>query len=342
MKTSLLILCQNRLKQKALLQHQKTSGFTMIELLIGMIMAAVIITPILAFVVDVLQSDRKEGVKAATDQELEAATDFIKRDLSQAIYIYNKTGVDKIKTQLPLDATGEEPILIFWKQDFIPDVIPPLSEYEGTVGPAKDYCDDPPKDPPKDPPEPNLCDDAQVYSLVAYYLNTKQDTDKKWSTQARITRLQIRDGVKDPNQDFQDYIKNIPEAQKDNGFKPLEFTGSGALEDKMNNWTSEGAAKITQTKQVLVDYIDKSQGTELDSKYCQQVLGSEDAADAQMIGTNNGGFFACVDSKRTIAQVNIRGNALVKIQPGAAYDPTKPAYFPQKNIIVQGRGSVGQ
>jgi type II secretory pathway pseudopilin PulG len=338
MKTSLLILCQNRLKQKALLQHQKTSGFTMIELLIGMIMAAVIITPILAFVVDVLQSDRTEGVKAATDQELEAAIDFIKRDLSQAIYIYNKTGVDKIKTQLPLDEPGEEPILIFWKQDFIPDVIPPLSEYEGTVGPAKDYCDGS----SKNPPEPKPCDAAQVYSLVAYYLNTKQDTDKKWSTQARITRLQIRDGVKDPNQNFQDYIKNIPEAQKDNGFKPLEFTGSGALEDKMNNWTSEGAAKITQTKQVLVDYIDKSQGTELDSKYCQQVLGSEDAADAQMIGTNNGGFFACVDSKRTIAQVNIRGNALVKIQPGATYDPTKPAYFPQKNVIVQGRGSVGQ
>lgn len=61
-----------------------------------------------------------------------------------------------------------------------------------------------------------------------------------------------------------------------------------------------------------------------------------------MIGTNNGGFFACVDSKRTIAQVNIRGNALVKIQPGATYDSTKPAYFPQKNIIVQGRGSVSQ
>ncbi|MCB8788401.1 hormogonium polysaccharide secretion pseudopilin HpsC [Planktothrix agardhii] len=337
MKTSLLILCQNRLKQKSLLQHQKTSGFTMIELLIGMVMAAVIITPILAFVVDVLQSDRKEGVKAATDQELEAATDFIKRDLSQAIYIYNKTGVDKIKSQLPLDATGEEPILIFWKQDFIPDVIPPLSEYEGTVGPAKDYCDQ-----SKDPPPPNPCDDAQVYSLVAYYLNTDNVKDQKWSTQARITRLQIRDGVKDPNQDFQDYIKNIPEAQKDNGFKPLEFTGSGTLEDKMNNWTSEGATKITQTKQVLVDYIDKSHGTALDSTYCQQVLGSADVADAQMIGTNNGGFFACVDSKRTIAQVNIRGNALVKIQPGATYDPTKPAYFPQKNVIVQGRGSVGQ
>lgn len=337
MKTSLLILCQNRLKQKSLLQHQKTSGFTMIELLIGMIMAAVIITPILAFVVDVLQSDRKEGVKAATDQELEAATDFIKRDLSQAIYIYNKTGVEKIKTQLPLAATGEEPILIFWKQDFIPDVIPPLSKYQGTVGPAADSCDQ-----SKDPD--NSCDDAQVYSLVAYYLNTEQDEDKKWSTEARITRLQIRDGVKDPNQNFQDYIKNIPEAQKDNGFKPLEFTGSGTLEDKMNNWTSEGAAKITQTKQVLVDYIDKSQGTALDSTYCQQVLGSADVADAQMIRTNNNneGFFACVDSKRTIAQVNIRGNALVKIQPGATYDPTKPAYFPQKNVIVQGRGSVGQ
>ena len=325
MKTSLLILCQNRLKQKSLLQHQKTSGFTMIELLIGMVMAAVIITPILAFVVDVLQSDRTEGVKAATDQELEAATDFIKRDLSQAIYIYNKTGVEKIKSQLSLDEPGEEPILIFWKQDFIPDVIPPLSEYEGTVGPAKDYCDQ-----SKDPPPPNPCDDAQVYSLVAYYLNTDNVKDQKWSTQARITRLQIRDGVKDPNQDFQDYIKNIPEAQKDNGFKPLEFTGSGTLQDKMNNWTSEGADKITQTKQVLVDYIDKSQGTALDSNYCQQVLGSAKAADAQMIGTNNGGFFACVDSKRTIAQVNIRGNALVKIKPEATqYDPTKPAYFPQ-------------
>ncbi|NER06132.1 MAG: prepilin-type N-terminal cleavage/methylation domain-containing protein, partial [Okeania sp. SIO3C4] len=61
------------------------SGFTMIELLVGTIIAAIIITPLLAFVVDILNTDVREQAKTNTEQEVQSAAEYISKDLSQAV-----------------------------------------------------------------------------------------------------------------------------------------------------------------------------------------------------------------------------------------------------------------
>ena len=100
------------LKLKCFGINNKNSGFTLIELLIGMVLAILIITPLLGFMIDILDTDRKEQAKATSEQEIQAALDFIERDLQQAVYIYDRDGLTRntdtttptnsgIKNQIP-------------------------------------------------------------------------------------------------------------------------------------------------------------------------------------------------------------------------------------------------
>ncbi|MGB3402298.1 MAG: hypothetical protein WBA77_06370 [Microcoleaceae cyanobacterium] len=150
---------------------QTTEGFTMIELLIGTIMAFLIITPLLGFVVSVLNDDTKEQAKSATDFEQQAAISFISEDLGQAYYIYSDekerrlpdggtetvTEIRDIEGFLP-DVDDGEPILVFWKQQTIPNSRPlnlnTAPRLCGT-GEGENRIE---------------CDDTSVRALVAYYL----------------------------------------------------------------------------------------------------------------------------------------------------------------------------
>ena len=94
MKTLLHLLLKIRLENKSPKLAQNISGFTMIELLVGTIIAFLLITPLLSFVVNILNTDVKEAIKTTTEQELQAAVDYIEQDLSQAIYIYAPESFD--------------------------------------------------------------------------------------------------------------------------------------------------------------------------------------------------------------------------------------------------------
>ena len=85
----LLLLAQKQLKSKA----ENAAGFTLIELLVAMIIAALVLTPLLGFMINILQTERREGAKANAAQELQSAADFISRDLEQAVYIYDADGL---------------------------------------------------------------------------------------------------------------------------------------------------------------------------------------------------------------------------------------------------------
>ncbi|NEO96997.1 MAG: prepilin-type N-terminal cleavage/methylation domain-containing protein, partial [Moorea sp. SIO3G5] len=60
-------------------------GFTLIELLVAMIVAVLIIAPLLRFMITIVDTDRKEQAKATSEQEIQAAMDYIARDLEQAV-----------------------------------------------------------------------------------------------------------------------------------------------------------------------------------------------------------------------------------------------------------------
>lgn len=95
MVSTLKFLIKSQLKRSRLVQQ--VNGFTMIELLIAMILAFLIITPLLGFMVNIMDTDRKEQAKANSEQEIQAALDYIARDLQQAIYIYDADGIEAIK-----------------------------------------------------------------------------------------------------------------------------------------------------------------------------------------------------------------------------------------------------
>lgn len=315
----------------------KKSGFTLIELLVAMVLAALVITPLMTFMTQILNNDRQEQAKSTSAQEIQSALDYIAQDLEQAVYIYDATGLDNnlnttagatsgIKDQIP-PASGTNcindsssnssctPVLVFWKREPVEKIIPVTSTNCTTTANQAG------------------CDDTFVYSLVAYYLVTGNDADNTWSNTARIARFQIRNGVVNPitpttttdGVTTPNYLQAPSE-----GFKIFDLSLPGVtLKDKMNRW-EKASANYTDKALVLADFIDKSTaGISVNCPTNQQVPSA-------LVG----GFYACVDSSKTSAQVFIRGNALARIQQGGTYSASQSTYFPTASIQVKGRSSL--
>jgi type II secretory pathway pseudopilin PulG len=342
MKILLRLLLKTQHRQNNSGQAQKEKGMTLIELLIGMVMAFLIITPMLAFVVDMLNTDRREQVKANTEQDIQAAVDFIAQDLSQAIYIYNRAGIDAINASTnKLPAAGDPnkiPILVFWKRQQMKDSVPMNPSV--TVEP-KD-CNE--------PPNQNQCNDTYVLSLVAYY--QFKDNDPTWCQPAggkcpnRIVRYEIKDGIKNPSD-----LSYYTDAQTD-----LSQRKDPAFNDQFNfnRPTENVTAGLATNQEVLLNYIDHSPlpaaQTPPTGAQCQTLLGvtpptgtaAFNPDDLLLTDGSTHSFYACVDSARNLARVTIRGNSLRRIQTDAVYNANSTAFFPTATVQVQGLGVVGK
>lgn len=310
---------------------QQVGGFTLIELLVGMVMAVLVITPLLGFMIDIMKTDQQEQAKANSEQEIQAALDYISRDLQQAIYIYDSAGIDAIKAQLPsqaaIEAIDRVPVLVFWKRELVNQAIPSADA-----------------DAEKD--------DSFVYSLVAYYLI--QDTNPTWSKAARIARWQIKDGVLAttggvdcpgyPDKKYVD-LANCPSP----GFALFNLDGIGTIDDKMVAW--EGVpANYTTAPTVLVDFIDQTKN-DATPPAPSATCPSSPATWAQIsppsfaaLNTSKmTSFYGCINksSDVTAIRVFLRGNALARIENDETkinYIDSKKTYFPNASIQVQSRG----
>jgi type II secretory pathway pseudopilin PulG len=322
-------------------RKNRDHGFTLVELLIGLVMAFLVLTPLFGLMISIMNTDEKEQAKTTSEQELQTAIDFITRDLQQAVYIYDFQGVTNnyntiaansgIRDSLPTVAGGV-PILVFWKQEVVSNVIP-------TTGPN---------------------DDASVYSLVAYYLINSPSTI--WSNTARIARWQIKDGVRSPsdtsgvtcNPSYNTSIKfvdanNCPSS----GFQPFNLDiSTGDLIQKMNQWQRSGS--FTNDPQVLVDFIDqtpRNQTTVPDIiPSCANDANQSSVTITPISSTTMTSFYACVSNYAdptnqgqviSTAQIFIRGNALARIQTSNIdyEDNSQQTYFPTVSAIIQARGS---
>jgi hypothetical protein len=282
--------------------------------------------------ISIMNTDEKEQAKTTSEQELQTAIDFITRDLQQAVYIYDFQGVTNnyntiaansgIKDSLPTVAGGV-PILVFWKQEVVSNVIP-------TTGPN---------------------DDASVYSLVAYYLINSPSTI--WSNTARIARWQIKDGVRSPSDTSgvtcnPSYNTSIKFVDADNcpspGFKPFDLD--------MNQWQRSGS--FTNDPQVLVDFIDQTPRDQTNVPNiipsCAQDDNQSSVTITPISSTTMTSFYACVSNYAdptnqgqviSTAQIFIRGNALARIQTSNIdyEDNSQQTYFPTVSAIIQARGS---
>jgi type II secretory pathway pseudopilin PulG len=252
-------LLKSLLKQPR--RQKSSSGFTLLELLVGMILTFLIITPLLGFVVSLMNTDRQEQAKNASQQDIQAALDYMAQDLQQAVYIYDASALANnsdpsdptqsgIKDQIPpvAQAPGCDnaqtcvPVLAFWKRKFLDknDVINNVK-----IGDIQDSSPG---------------SDKFVYSLVVYYLI--KDNSSNWSPVARIGRFEIRDGIPDPTSNSKSPTYLLP---ADDGFASFDLSaGQGNVQYSMNLWQKSPAA-YTQQVVTLVDYIDDTPSTALSS-----------------------------------------------------------------------------
>ncbi|WP_445636651.1 Prepilin-type N-terminal cleavage/methylation domain-containing protein [Nostoc sp. DSM 114161] len=311
-----LLNTQLKLSQK----QNKNSGFTLIELLVAMLIAFLVITPLLGFMIGVLNTDRQEQAKANSEQEIKAALDYIARDLQQALYIYDDTGIAAINSQIPTVTNGV-PILVFWKRELTKDALE--TKNGGTV---------------------LFRDDSFVYSLVAYYLI--KDTNSNWSQAARIARWQIKDGVLNSTgrTDCPGFTTEKYSLCPDKGFKQFDLSDKGkTLQEKMNSWTNSLGTGVTynQSPVVLVDFIDQTT-TGAPAAVCSTGFRQIPAS------ITITGFYTCVNSvgtdNRSTVEVYLRGNAQARLiendETKIRYTQSKASYFPSANIKVQGRSFI--
>lgn len=341
-------ILKNLLKQRRRTNlGKRASGFTLIELLVAVIMTFLIIAPLLGIVTSLMNTDRQEQAKVSSQQEIQAALDYIAQDLQQAVYIYDATALNNtnsttptsgIKNQIPpnggevkgcTDTTECIPVLAFWKRKFL--------DRDDTVAGVKigDINDS------------SEGSDRFVYALVVYYLikDKEYQPTNTWSQVARIGRFEIRDGIIDPASVTPAYL--LP---PNPGFKQFAIsTTSGnqlaSLQQRMNTWTKSGNYnQTTQGVEILADYIDDTTLSAFPASVVSQVtpptndgttasgrLASTGCETRTGIGSsrvppvdplNAGSFYACVnpinDQGQSVAQIYIRGNALPRISKNAS------------------------
>lgn len=350
MKTLLRLLLKSQHPRNSSGLAQTEKGMTLVELLVGAIMAFLIITPMLGFVVDMLNTDRREQVKSNTEQDLQAAVDFISEDLSQAIYIYDQAGITATTAAKlpppPANTTGT-PILVFWKRQQIKNAVP----VSATLTPKPTNCN-----PAALPGKAGECNDTYVLSLVAYYQIRDTTPNSTWcqpsggTCPTRIARYEMREPVRNP------YTTDATKPYYDAADLSDSQKGSDAFNKDFD--FSKPTVNVTMgakfpDPQILVNYIDHSStnvpiptGTQ-----CQSLLGvtppsppaTFNANDLLITDGSTHSFYSCVDTSKNIARVTIRGNSLRRIQANdAEFKTTSAAYFPTAIVQVQGLGGLGK
>jgi hypothetical protein len=302
----------------------------MIELLVGMVIAALIITPMLGFVVNVLNSDVREQAKTNSEQELQAAIDYIAQDMSQAIYVYDD--VTDIEAQLPHSGdANKEPILAFWKREYV----------ENALDPSGGICEN---------PDTDSCNDTFVLSLVAYYEITETDNSSIWCQPSggtcpkRIARFQIQDGVTDLSGNYvcqddpSDDGRNETVCSTDAKKKFMRDLGFNDYQNNPTEWTKKSDETYSNDVITLVNYIE---GFNLDNPLVD--TDDDGTADTPLIEASGYKF----------AKIEVVGNALRRSQndfscedtPATATTPAtykNDPYCPKATAQVGARSGFGE
>ncbi|MFM2430917.1 MAG: hypothetical protein RLZZ511_2130 [Cyanobacteriota bacterium] len=232
------------------------SGFTLIELLVALIIGGIITTLILGFTVDLMRNNQRETSRSDTQREMQAALDYINRDVREAVFVYdgdclradgqkrppnspNATPCPGLLNYLPADLNTTEnlPVLAFWRLDPLPNQL------------QDTYCRTPAalQSPPQGTPARTIvsCTGKKMYTLVVYSIN--RANQGIWQGRSRITRY------------------TLPQFIEGNGTTPTVGWQS-PLERSFANWPrdpvtnsdaiTDGRAELGGRNQVLVDFVD--------------------------------------------------------------------------------------
>jgi type II secretory pathway pseudopilin PulG len=262
----------------------------LLELLVASLIASVLVAVLLTFLTGILESNRIEEAKAATQDEVQSALRYIADDLQEAVYIYDADAVTRDVAQGGIrdvlrfaDDTDRIPVLVFWKRAFLPPTFQVQrfndANPDWLVG-CLDY------DNQSIGPNPNNCRNADGspkgrgkfrYSLVSYYLQKNNPSEDVWSNAARIIRFELRDGVVwncfngatapagasgcppippvNVNRNNSYFIIN-----PDPGFAPFDLSGGGDIKARFNAWRPAGFPTFSYAgapaSEVLLDFVD--------------------------------------------------------------------------------------
>lgn len=256
---------------KSLHHRKKNSGFTLIELLVAMILTFLIITPLMSLVISFMTNDRQEQAKNSSQQEIQAAVDYMAQDLQQAVYVYDAAALSRgnnntdpaqsgIQNQIPPgggavancdNAASCVPVLAFWKRKYLDrddTVTDPVRGNQLTIGSIND---------------PSQNSDRFVYSLVVYYLIKNDPSSSTWSQVNRIGRFELKGGILDPRSTTTNLIYSL---NPDPGFQLFDLSKSkGKIKEGMNSWTKDGNYENAPGVVTLVDYIDNTLVSKIDA-----------------------------------------------------------------------------
>ncbi len=298
-------------------RQRRTSGFTLTEVIISIVVASIIISGLLFLVVELLQIDRREITLERVQRDMQRAMDYISDDLEEAVYVYDDTRLGEIVDDIELLSaemdielgdggvgTGDAvPLLAFWRTV-------PLDDAE-----LPDDC--------STAPDEDTCLVARTrrasYSLVVYYQKHRDDGDANypWRGESVLRRYELPQYA-----DLSTFTETA-------GYADPVTTTNTAFEE----WVpSDVPANVGGSSAVLVDFVQQTNTDAGNSIDCRDLIfdlnspltGETDVNAAQYDyvltppnATNTAGFFACIrqpelaDGFRTNQDVHLflRGNA---------------------------------
>ncbi|MEM1250861.1 MAG: prepilin-type N-terminal cleavage/methylation domain-containing protein [Cyanobacteria bacterium P01_H01_bin.21] len=265
-------------------QH-KTSGFTLTEVLVSMIIAGIVITGLLYLVVELLRIDRREIALEQVQRDMQRAIDYIADDLREAVYVYSSpatvtTAIGALDAEI---ANGAVPVLAFWRPDPVEATLPADCTSEGA---NSETCE-------------LLKTRGATYSLVVYY-QEPSDAASAWEGDTTIRRYEL---AQYPDLDTTGAARYALAT----GYKDPITDGGSVFE----TWTPEVTPTADTNKKVLVDYVEDIElaAAPADTVDCRDLIfslnspltGDVDATSdeynyvlAPADATDQTGFFACI------------------------------------------------
>jgi prepilin-type N-terminal cleavage/methylation domain-containing protein len=346
----------------------QSSGFTLIELLVALIVGAIITTLVLGFTVSLMRNNQREASRSNTQREVQAAIDYINRDVREAVYVYDgeclrtagvKTSAVAPTPQTPantcagllnylptqLNTATNLPVLAFWRLDPLPDQL--LTNVCGNAATAKAISD---RTLPVGSPINNVpCVGRKMYTLVVYSLN--RDNAATWNGRSRITRYTLAP-----------YTDGNGTTATPGWYSPLATSFPNWPYDPVLKALPGGrAANWNGNNQVLVDFIDdrtNDRGAAAAVATCPSVSSGggttaitplpQDAKDGFYTTPAQGGaggyaaaadisrrtFYACV---RGGDAANLNQEVIVRIQGNAAGQPGVPIALGNVPVTMETR-----
>jgi prepilin-type N-terminal cleavage/methylation domain-containing protein len=337
-------------------RRKKAAGFTLLELLVALAVGSIVTVGLLTFLVQLLQANQRDAARSDTQRDLQAAIDYIARDLREAVYVYSgqclatpnpytpSTDCPGLRNYLPPEIAGTAttaanlPVLAFWRVDPLPEplmtrCVSNAGAFSGNGVAAVAAIQGVP------------CLSRRMYTLVVYSLNWEQRDSVRG--RARITRYQLpqysyRRGsaVDTPPVTTPGWVDPVG---RDTDFvmwpvnKALAATGSIQSLQATAPQANWGANHL-----VLVDYVDRQGIYDGGAPVCPVTPNSTTAGTTTAAGelyqltpglgqTTHRGFYICV--KGATDQGALNQEVILRIQGEAANRPGIPDFNPTRPLI---------